>query len=325
MTACSQPKRLGFFSRLLDRRAAERYRLVAEQIVHAEKVGFDTAWVAQHHFNEDEGGLPSPLVFLAACRGPHLAHPARHRHHHPADGKSRPGRRGHRRARSAVGRPAGGRRSAPAARRRLSCLRPRQRRTRPDLCAAISLPSATPGRGGALRGRQQALSGGADTCGDRIWQATFSVGGGERAGQAGDGLMLSRTQPRPRGDPRATLAEICRTRSSTPISRRCRPGRAPRILGSRSLFVADDRKEALHLAEIGLRRSVERFAASGHVIADRTTARRPDHGLRRACRHARRRDRLACRPTRRWRASPTSSSRSIRSIRRTPDPALASS
>ncbi|MDU1806732.1 MAG: LLM class flavin-dependent oxidoreductase, partial [Bradyrhizobium sp.] len=63
----TQPtKRLGFFSRLLDQTtAAERYRLAAEQIVHAERHGFDSAWVAQHHFHEQEGGLPSPFPFLA--------------------------------------------------------------------------------------------------------------------------------------------------------------------------------------------------------------------------------------------------------------------
>ncbi|MGP4882897.1 LLM class flavin-dependent oxidoreductase, partial [Klebsiella pneumoniae] len=32
---------------------------------HAERLGFDSAWIAQHHFHEQEGGLPSPLVFLA--------------------------------------------------------------------------------------------------------------------------------------------------------------------------------------------------------------------------------------------------------------------
>ncbi len=54
-------KRLGFFTRLLDQGSAQqRYRLATEQIVHAERVGFDSAWVAQHHFHEDEGGLPSP-------------------------------------------------------------------------------------------------------------------------------------------------------------------------------------------------------------------------------------------------------------------------
>ena len=38
-------KRLGFFTRLLDEApAAERYRLAAEQIMHAEKAGLDSAW-----------------------------------------------------------------------------------------------------------------------------------------------------------------------------------------------------------------------------------------------------------------------------------------
>ena len=62
----SSPKRLGFFTRLLDDVSpGERYRLAAEQIVKAEEQGFDAAWVAQHHFNHDEGGLPSPFVFLS--------------------------------------------------------------------------------------------------------------------------------------------------------------------------------------------------------------------------------------------------------------------
>src|SRR4029077_12407700 len=60
------PKRLGFFTRLLDQAPpAERYRLATAQIVHAERCGFDTAWIPQHHLHEDEGGLPAPFVFLA--------------------------------------------------------------------------------------------------------------------------------------------------------------------------------------------------------------------------------------------------------------------
>src|SRR3954453_4506395 len=59
-------KRLGFFTRLLDEApAAERYRLATAQIVQAECCGFDSAWIAQHHFHEPEGGLPAPFVFLA--------------------------------------------------------------------------------------------------------------------------------------------------------------------------------------------------------------------------------------------------------------------
>src|SRR3989442_16012122 len=66
MTIATLPKRLGFFTRLLDQAApADRYRLATEQIVHAERCRFDTAWIAQHHFHEDEGGLPAPFVFLA--------------------------------------------------------------------------------------------------------------------------------------------------------------------------------------------------------------------------------------------------------------------
>src|SRR5262250_2713615 len=56
---------LAYFTRLLDAApAAERYRLAAEQIGHAECCGYDAAWIAQHHFHEHEGGLPSPFVFL---------------------------------------------------------------------------------------------------------------------------------------------------------------------------------------------------------------------------------------------------------------------
>src|SRR6202034_2748393 len=66
MIARAGRRRLGFFTRLLDEAGpAERYRLATEQIVRAEEVGFDSAWVAQHHFRAEEGGLPAPLVFLA--------------------------------------------------------------------------------------------------------------------------------------------------------------------------------------------------------------------------------------------------------------------
>src|SRR6201994_3101238 len=65
MTIKTSIKRLGFFTRLLDETdAAERYRLATAQIVQAEKSGFDSAWIAQHHFHEAEGGLPAPFVFL---------------------------------------------------------------------------------------------------------------------------------------------------------------------------------------------------------------------------------------------------------------------
>ncbi|MFL5027599.1 MAG: LLM class flavin-dependent oxidoreductase, partial [Microvirga sp.] len=100
---------------------------------------------------------------------------------------------------------------------------------------------------------------------DRVWQATFSVGGGIRAGKAGDGLMLSRTQPRPKDAPRASLPDIQHPIIDAYLEA-LPEGREPRIVASRSLFVADSREEALRLAEKGLRRVVADFAAKGHVI-----------------------------------------------------------
>jgi alkanesulfonate monooxygenase SsuD/methylene tetrahydromethanopterin reductase-like flavin-dependent oxidoreductase (luciferase family) len=38
----------------------------------------------------------------------------------------------------------------------------------------------------------------------------------------------------------------------------------PRIVGSRSVFVAETRAEALHLADIGLRKALGRFIERGH-------------------------------------------------------------
>jgi hypothetical protein len=65
---------------------------------------------------------------------------------------------------------------------------------------------------------------------ERIWIATFSVEGAVRAAQAGHGLMLSRTQPRPAGQPRCRWT-LSRIRLLTPISPRCRRASAadPRL------------------------------------------------------------------------------------------------
>jgi alkanesulfonate monooxygenase SsuD/methylene tetrahydromethanopterin reductase-like flavin-dependent oxidoreductase (luciferase family) len=98
-----------------------------------------------------------------------------------------------------------------------------------------------------------------------VWQATFSVAGGRRAGLAGDGLMLSRTQPRPDDAPHASLADI-----QNPIIdaylEALPPGREPRILGSRSVFVADDRKQARYFSQIGLSRHGDRLRALGRSV-----------------------------------------------------------
>jgi putative FMN-dependent luciferase-like monooxygenase len=102
---------------------------------------------------------------------------------------------------------------------------------------------------------------------ERVWHATFSVDGARRAGAAGDGLMLSRTQPRPAGAPDLSLAEIQNPMIDAYMEA-LPEGREPRILASRTVFVADDNEEALRFAEIGLRRHRTRLAKLGRATGD---------------------------------------------------------
>ncbi len=233
---------------------------MAEQIAHAEALGFDSAWVAQHHFHEHEGGLPSPLVFLA-----HVA--ARtHRIRLGTGIITLPLENAVRVAEDAIVLDllSGGRLDVGVG-----------TGGTPESFAAFGLDSEDRS---AIFARQLALLRGAwagqplaggDTLYPaaaqllgRIWQATFSVAGGARAGQAGDGLMLSRTQPRTDDAPEATLAKIQNPIIDAYLAA-LPPGSTPRIVGSRSLFVADSRQEALRLADVGLRRAVARFAVNG--------------------------------------------------------------
>ncbi|MBX9945573.1 MAG: putative FMN-dependent luciferase-like monooxygenase [Reyranella sp.] len=261
MTTVASIKRLGFFTRLLDRTdAAERYRLATAQIAQAERCGFDSAWIAQHHFHEGEGGLPAPFVFLAqaAARTSRirlgtgivtlpLELPIRVAEDAAVLDLVSEGR-------LEVGVGPGGNLTAFTAfgldsndrhalfDRHLDMLR-------------------TAWSGGVLPGGDR-LYPAAPTLADRIWQATFSVEGARRAGAAGDGLMLSRTQPRPPSTPRASLADIQNPMLDAYFEALPR-GRAPRILASRTVFVADDRQEAMRLAEVGLSRLRHRLAATG--------------------------------------------------------------
>ncbi|VDR27437.1 Limonene 1,2-monooxygenase [Raoultella terrigena] len=106
---------------------------------------------------------------------------------------------------------------------------------------------------------------------ERIWIATFSAEGAIRAGQAGHGLMLSRTQPRPVGQPQLPLDAIQNPIIDAYLSA-LPAGVAPRILASRTAFVADSRQYALQVAEPGLRRQAAAHRAAGHqLIGDTVT------------------------------------------------------
>jgi alkanesulfonate monooxygenase SsuD/methylene tetrahydromethanopterin reductase-like flavin-dependent oxidoreductase (luciferase family) len=76
--------------------------------------------------------------------------------------------------------------------------------------------------------------------------------------------MLSRTQPRPPGAPDLSLAEIQNPMIDAYLDA-LPEGREPRILASRTVFVADDNEEALRLAGIGLGRHRARLARLGRA------------------------------------------------------------
>ena len=252
--------RLGFFTRLLeDAPAAERYRFALEQIEQAERSGFASAWVAQHHFGADEGGLPSPFVLLgaAAQRTSRIGlatavvtlpidDPVRAAEDAAVVDELSGGR-------VQLGIASGGTPSSFAA---FGQDPDRRREIYADHLEVFADTLA--GRG--IRGTQSRIYPDAGDLERRIWQATFSADGGRRAGERGDGLLLSRTQPRSPEAPNAPLHDL-----QLPIIEAYRtalPAGAPvRVLASRTALVVDpeNRTLALELAEDGLRRLARTF------------------------------------------------------------------
>ena len=250
-------KKLGFFSRLLDAvPAGERYKLAEEQIILAEKLGFETAWVAQHHFHPQEGGLPSPLVFLSNIAAKTksiklgtgvitlpMENPVRVAEDAAVVDLLSNGR-------LELGFGTGGTRES------------------------FEVFGVNPDKRGEVYGHhlkvlRQAFAGDDLLKGNRLypsaphllrrfWMATFSPFGGKLAGETGDGLMLSRTQPRPADNPDATLDEIQNPIIDAYLAA-LPAGVKPRIMASRSLFVSRDRNYALKLAEQGLKKAADRL------------------------------------------------------------------
>ena len=260
-------QRLGFFTRVLDEVSpAERYRLGTEQIAHAEAFGFDAAWVAQHHFHEFEGGLPSPLIFLThvAARTSRIrlgtaiiTLPLELPIRVAEDASQLDILSG---GRLEIGVAPGGNLSMYTAFGLNSDERHALMAHHLGLMRDAWTGRALPG-GDTLYPANPGLA-------DRVWQATFNLDGAQRAGRDGDGLMLSRNQPRERGPGRLTLDEIQNPMIDAYLEA-LPPGREPRILASRTVFVADNRKEALRFCEEG-------FAAYG---ARRAGMRRLPPGL----------------------------------------------
>ncbi|MFE3230006.1 putative FMN-dependent luciferase-like monooxygenase [Nocardia sp. NPDC059228] len=258
------PQRLGFFTRLVRTDPAQDagtvYRQALEQIGLAERLGYDTAWVAQHHLDPAEGGLPSPFVFLAhaAARFPRirfgtaivtlaLEDPIRVAEDAAVLDQLSGGR-------LELGFGAGGSRHAFE----LFDLAGADRQS----VYANKLARVAAALDGTPLVGDRGLNPPAAGLRDRLWQATFSAGGAGRAGRAGDGLLLSKAQPRDPAAPDATLWEIQQPLVDAYLDA-LRAGAEPRIGASRGVFVADDHDEAVALAERGAARFLDQLGRNG--------------------------------------------------------------
>ena len=289
-------KRLGFFTRLLDdrrRRRALSPRHRADRACRAQRLRFGLGRAAP--FPRGRRRAAGALRVPGPCRRAHLAHPARHRHRHPAAGDCRSA--SPRMPRCSTCSPAGGwsSASAPAATRPPS---PPSASTATDRARSstrnLDVLRTALARQAAGR-RRHALSGAARRWSSASGRRPSRSPAAAAPGAAGDGLMLSRTQPRPAEAPEPTLADI-----QDPIIdaylEALPPGRAPRILGSRTRV-----RRRRPRGGAALRRdrpaaaAIDRLVALGHA---RPATTRLDDLIarhRRACRHARRGDRLAAR------------------------------
>jgi putative FMN-dependent luciferase-like monooxygenase len=236
-------RRLGLFTRLLpdrpDAPASLLYSQAREQFLLAERLGYDVGWVAQHHFDVEEGGLPSPLVFLAwmaaqterirlgtAIITLALEDPIRVAEDAAVLDTLCGGR-------LELGVGTGGDRNGVFANN--------FQRLRDAL------------HGAGLDARHRPMHPSGHRLLDDLWQATFSVEGGRRAARDGCGLLLSRTQPR---SVDTALHEVQRPivdayREMLPV------GRTPRIGASRSVFALRDGVRAKELARQGGARHVD--------------------------------------------------------------------
>lgn len=253
--------RLGYFTRVLDDAApVDRYRNAIAQIVRAEELGFDTAWVAQHHFHRDEGGLPSPFVLLAQAAAKTtritlatgiitlpLEAPIRVAEDAAvlwllSDGRFELGI-------GSGGTPT----SFPPFGHDVE--------DRPAIYAAHKQTLLRALRGEVLTTDDGALYPPAPRLVDALWEATFSVGGAERIGAEGNGLMLSRTQPRReytgRGSAGDQVEIVDGYAASLPVDV------APRIMASRSVLVVDTEEEGREWRAKGITRSRHMLASLG--------------------------------------------------------------
>lgn len=241
--------KLGFLTRLeVGDDPADSYKFAMDMFTLGDELGFDTGWIAQHHFLNGDGRLPSVLPFLAAAaqrtKRIDLATAVITL---PLDDPLRVaedaafvdiisggrlqlglGTGGDPLSFAAFGKDLNARRESYA-----------------DGFALIRAALV----GKPINGTEAIMYPTAPGLVDRIWEATFSEEGGARIGQHGSGLLVAKTSAHS-GDPADVVQKPIALAYEREIAALPGVKIAPRVGMSRSVYVAADRPTAMaHLRE----------------------------------------------------------------------------
>ncbi len=255
--------RLGFLTHLhVGTDAADSYRIALDLFQAAEDMGYDSGWVAQHHFLNGGGRLPSTLTFLAAAAQRTrrmqlgtaivilpLEDPIRVAEDAAVVDTLSGGR-------LQLGLGTGGDPLTFAALDR--DLTTRRERYADDL---VRLRSALDGA--PINSTDATLYPPAPTLSSRIWESTLGVDSGARVGRNGNGLLLART---------AFMSDDPTDQAQLPVAEAYLAAHAthahtPRIGLSRAVYPAADRKTAIAELDSGVADYVQSMIQRGFFPA----------------------------------------------------------
>jgi putative FMN-dependent luciferase-like monooxygenase len=254
-----QRLRLGFLTHLhVGKDAADSYRIALDLFEAAEQMGYDSGWVAQHHFLNNDARLPSTLTFLAAAaQRTHrinlgtaiiilpLEDPLRVAEDAAVVDTLSGGR-------LQLGLGTGGDPLSFAAFGK----DPGERRSRYAEGVRV-IQSALAGE--KLNGTEAVMYPPRPELLGRLWESTLSPEGGARVGGNGNGLLLARTafmSDEPTDVNQLPVAEAYRREMTA-------RGALPRIGLSRAVYPADDRRTAVAHLEAGVSEYVDSMIARG--------------------------------------------------------------
>src|ERR1051326_1590224 len=247
--------KLGFLTHLhVGADAADAYRVALDLFQAADELGYDTGWVAQHHFLNGAGRMPSTLTFLAAAA-------QRTRRIHlgtaivilPLEDPLRVAEDA-----AVVDTLSGGRLQVglgtgadpltfAAFGKDLDSRRDRYAEAFEQLRGAL--------RGESINATAARLYPPAPDLDTRLWESTLSPEGGRRVGQHGSGLLLART---------AFMTSEPTDQNQLPVALAYLGENArPRIGPSRAVYPAADRRTAMAHLDHGVAEYVRSMIARG--------------------------------------------------------------